>query len=168
MCELSARGLQRVVEPRSRGAGDAEDAVLVHVLDDRPARHLTIEAAHRHDRQLAVERHERFEDQRRAGELGPTGVGVVRVPDDALALAVVAAPTRLEHGRQSDLLDRGPQLVTRPDAGELRGGDPDGTEAPLLDEPVLRHLERRVPGTHRQVCGEEPRLRPPARLPIRR
>ena len=142
--------------------------MLVHVLDHRPARHLTVEAAHRDDRQLACERDERFEDERRAAELGPTGVGVVGVPDDRLPLPVVAAATRLEHRRQPDLLDREPQLVTRADAGESGGGDPHRTEALLLDEPVLRHLERRVPGTHRQRVRRGSGRRRPARLPIRR
>ena len=78
------------------------------VVLDRPAstRTVAVEAAHGDDRQLAVERHEPFEDQRHAAERRPRRVDVAGRAQHGLALAVVAAPPRLQHRGQAERVDR--------------------------------------------------------------
>ena len=105
--ELLAALLEHGVELRGRGAAEPENAALVVVLHQRPARDGAVEPAHREHRKLAVERNVRLQDQRYPAELGPRVVEVGRVVEHALALAVVAAPAGLEHGREpTDVFDR--------------------------------------------------------------
>ena len=64
------------------------------------------------------ERDEGFEDQRRAAERSPRRVGVGRRAQHGLALAVVAEPARLQHGRQTDRRDRAREILATVDRGE--------------------------------------------------
>src|SRR3546814_5522714 len=87
---------------RRREAG-REHAVDVPVLGQRPGAELTVAAAHGDHAQLALERHEGFEDQPdgpglRAERLpGGVGGGTGFGPDAELPLAVVAqSPGRSE------------------------------------------------------------------------
>ena len=72
---LGAR-LERSVEIGRGRERQPEDAVAVMVLDRGPARDFAVAAAHREDRQLAVERDEPFEDARHLAQLYPRAVEV--------------------------------------------------------------------------------------------
>ena len=162
------RGLQRAVVPAGRRARDAQDAVAVLVLDDGPAPDLAVAAAHADDRQLTVERDERFEDQWHAAELRPRRVDVGRRAQHRLALAVVAAAARLQHRRA----DR----PRRPRGRDRRASRRDGTRrsgSPGRCRPASRRAgparpRARAPAGAR---GRAPRGGGPcprARLPTRR
>ena len=137
------------------------------VLDRRPARDLAVAAAHGHDRELAVERDEALEDARHIAELGPRGMEVGGLAEHGLALAVVAPAARLQHRRKTDRVDGGDQVGERVDRPERSGRDSQGAQRLLLDDAVLRYVERaRRREDGRQ--GLERARSTPARLPIRR
>ena len=151
---------QRDVTAGSGGGrpAHAEDAALVVVLDQRPAGHRAVDAAHREHRQLAVERHPRLEDERDTAQLVPRPVEVLRSGEDGLALAVVTAAPGLEHRRQaSDGFDRAVEIRSDVDRGERGRGDAETTERLLLGEAILRHLERPCPRTYGDVPSEKAR-----------
>src|SRR5207245_7251071 len=79
-----------------RGVAAPEDPAGVVILDERPARSRAVAAAHGEHRQLAVERDERFEDERHAAELRPGALDVVRFAQRRLPFAVVPAAAGLE------------------------------------------------------------------------
>src|SRR5258708_4376182 len=83
---------------RRRRQARREDAVGVPILYKWISGKSTIAAAHRDHRHFAVERHPGFQDRRRAGERLPCGVEIGLAAQPELTLAVVAEPTRLEHG----------------------------------------------------------------------
>src|SRR3546814_10279763 len=84
---------------------------------------LTVAAAHGDHAQLALERHEGFEDQPdgpglRAERLpGGVGGGTCFGPDAELPLAVVAQSPGLEDARRADRGDRGVESFARGDIG---------------------------------------------------
>ena len=88
------------------------------VLDERVEARVAVGAANGEQRQLAVERDALLQDV--------TGVWSLPRLHQALALAVVAEPARLQDRRE--LVD----LVV-----QLRRRDPEPAEELLLDEPVL-------------------------------
>ena len=99
-------------------------------------------AAHRHDRQLAVERDERLEQARHLADRPPGVLGEQSVVDHRLPLAVVAEPAGLQHGGRAEPRER---LVERCERVDRRvGRAPAGRlgEQLLLGEPILRRLER--------------------------
>ena len=114
----SASRLQRGVDDGRRRAGEVQDAVAVLVLDDGPARDRAVEPTYRDDRQLAVERHERLDDQWQTAERGPRGVDVGVGAEHRLALAVVAAAAGLQHGRQPECGDRVVEVLALVDRAE--------------------------------------------------
>ncbi len=71
------------------------------------------------------------------------GVDVGGVAHDRLSLAVVTAPARLQHRGQADRGNGGAEVGLGVDGVEGRGRDPERTQRLLLDDPVLRHFERR-------------------------
>ena len=75
--------------------------------------------ARRHDRNLALERHEGFEDLRLAAELVEQRDRIAAVADHHLALAVVAEAARLQHRGLADRGQRGGQPLGRIDRGEI-------------------------------------------------
>ena len=84
-------------------------------------------------------------------ESAPRGVDVARGAQHGLALPVVAAAPGLQHRGQPELRDR--RVEPRPivDGPVGRGRDPERSQRVLLDEPVLRHLERGRRGQHRHT-----------------
>src|SRR3546814_4498101 len=104
---------------------------------------LTVAAAHGDHAQLALERHEGFEDQPdgpglRAERLpGGVGGGTCFGPDAELPLAVVAQSPGLEDARRADRGDRGVEYFARGDIGELRDRDAGFVEQGLLRQAVL-------------------------------
>ena len=93
------------------------------VLGERVERGRAVAPTRRDDRQLAVERDDRFRQLVDAERL--------RRLDDTLALAVVSEPARLHERRDTDLLHR----------AERSRCDPQPPEQLLLDEAVLSELE---------------------------
>jgi hypothetical protein len=61
--------LERGIEPRRRRAGEAQDPADVGVLYRGPAHDRAVGPARRDDRQLALERHECFEDARHVAQM---------------------------------------------------------------------------------------------------
>src|SRR6478736_1466455 len=108
-----------------RRARDAQDAVAVLVLGERPEAGLTVPAAHRDDRELPVEGDD-FLCQLVLAEL-------LVERDAALPLAVIAEPPRLDDRRQ-------PRLGQRAEPGRRNA---EALEQLLLDEAVLPQLERK-------------------------
>ena len=141
-----ARGLERGGNGRggrTRRAQDPAGAALggVPVLHERIAPRLACEAAHRENRELAVESDHLLQDRGRA-ELRPCGLDGARAVQHHLPFAVVAATACLEDRRCADVIERTSQLVTRVDRSERGDGDAEPAEGLLLDEAVLRDLER--------------------------
>lgn len=127
------------------------------VLAEVEGREAAVGAARGHHRDLALEGHEAFEDQRRAAELREDRVAVALagLADDALALAVVAEAAGLQHRRQADGLQGTGEVVRRVHGPERRRGDAEPIDEFLLREPVLGRrqglgvrVERRVAGQH--------------------
>jgi hypothetical protein len=83
-----------------------------------------------------------------------------------LSLAVVTAPARLQHRGEADGLDRGAYVGRGVDGMERRGRDPERAERPLLDDAVLRHLQRRRGREHRRDRLERTRSRRRDTLPL--
>ena len=133
---------QLLAEVAGRGDGPVQDAVAVLVPDERITGDRAVPPADGEDGQLAVERDEPFEDERPPAERLPRPVGVGGGADHRLPLPVVPEPPRLQHRRQADGADGGVELVAGLDRGERRGRDAEGVEERLLDDAVLRHLER--------------------------
>ena len=99
-------------------------------------------AAHRDDRDLVVEGHQVFVEQRRVAERRPGGVEIGGRAQYELALAVVAQRARLEHARQADGLHRRVERGARIHGGITGGRDAEQFEGALFAEPVLRGRER--------------------------
>ena len=106
-----------------RSPRDGEDSAAVLVLGERVERGRAVAPTRRDDRQLAVERDDRFRQLVDAERL--------RRLDDTLALAVVSEPARLHERRDTDLVHR----------AERSRCDPQPPEQLLLDEAVLSELE---------------------------
>ncbi len=159
-------GLKRVVEIGRGCEGQAENAVTVVILDRGPTCDLAVAAAHRQYRELAVEVDEALEDARGRAELHVVGVDVGGIAHDRLALAVVAAPSGLEHRGQPDRVDGGAQVGFGVDRVERRGRDPERVQGLLLDDPVLGHLERGRRRKHRRERLERTRGRRGDALPF--
>ena len=81
--ELLTVRLERGVEAGGRGPAQPEDPALVVVLDEWPTGDLAVETADGEHRQLAVEGHQRLEEQRHTAQLGPRAVDVRRVAQHA-------------------------------------------------------------------------------------
>ena len=80
--------------------------IAVIVLDHVEADDVTVGAARSDDRDLALERYERFEDRRPAPQARPGRVEIIAAADDRLALAVVAEAAGLQHRRAPELRPR--------------------------------------------------------------
>src|SRR5262245_23209587 len=111
------------------------------VLDQRVEGALSLEAAHGEQGNLALERHEPFEDQRRAPELLPGMGDVVLAAQDDLALAIVAVAARLEHGGQANPLDRAVEVLAAIDRLEGRRRQAGFLKERLLGDTVLGRFE---------------------------
>ena len=154
--EIFAASLERGVEAGCRSSADAEDAALVVVLDQGPARDVAVEPAHGQHRQLPVERHQLFQDQRRITQVGPRVVEVGRRAHDALSLAVVPTASGLEHrGQAAHLVDGALEPGPVVDRRERGRADAEPAERLLLDQTVLRDLERPGARVHGHGGGEE-------------
>ena len=93
------------------------------VLDHVEAFDRAVAPARRHHRNLALERHEGFEDLRLSAEIVEHRDRIAAVADHQLALAVVAEAPRLQHGRLADRFQRGREAIGRIDRGEFRRAD---------------------------------------------
>ena len=152
-------GLQRGREPRRGRERQAQNAAAVVIFDQRETSYLPVAAARRQDRQLAHKWHKPFENQRRAAQSIPCGLGVGGGAQHLLALAVVAEAARLQHRRQPDLRNRRGEVGARIDRGEGRRGDAQVLEKGLLSEPILRCLKRGGRRKHGHVLGQRARRR---------
>ncbi len=148
--------LQRA-DVRRRCQTQAEHAVDMPVAGQRPAAEFAIASAHRQHRQLALERHERFQDQpvrrRLRAQCRPRGIRIGGLPQAELALAVVAEPARLQDRRCADLTQRAIEIVAAVHRHELRRRQAALAEQGLLGQPVLRHRERPRIRKHRGAPG---------------
>ena len=127
------------------------------VLDHVEAFDRAVAPARRHHRNLALERHEGFEDLRLTAEIVEQRGRIAAVADHHLALAVIAEAPRLQHGRPPDLGERGREhaRVNRP-----RRNSPCRCRAfheLLLGQPVLRGRQHLRIGQHRLARREERR-----------
>ena len=122
--------------------GEAKDPFAVVVLDERIARDRAVAAADAQDRELAVERHQPFEDRGHLTDRAPCVLRQHGVVDHRLSLAVVAQPTRLQHGRRPDPFHRRTELVRRRHRFVRSGRQAHLVEERLLVHPVLGDLER--------------------------
>ena len=130
--------------------------ILVLVLDHVEAFDRAVASARRHHRNLALERHERFENLRLSAELVEhRRIGAIA--DHDLALAVVAEAAGLQHGRLADSGERGDQPVGRIDAREFGGSDAEAFDEFFLGEPVLRDGQHLRVGQHRLARREKRR-----------
>ncbi len=152
-----ARSLHVGREPARRRVAHAQDPVLVLVLDEGIAEDRPVDAASTQHRQLARERHECLRDERHATEVVPHPACVVVAAHDLLALAVVAAPSRLHDRRQPDPLDRRADVTGSVDRLEACHADAEALERLLLGDAVLRHVERRRVGAHGDRRRDEAR-----------
>ena len=111
----------------------------------------------RHHRDLALEGHEPFEDERRAAELGENRVPVALFggADDALAFAVIAEAAGLQHGGKAYRLQRAGEVVRRIDLPERRGGDAEAVDEALLGQPVLSRGEGVGAGAEGRVARQQ-------------
>ncbi|MNP05627.1 hypothetical protein D3C76_975820 [compost metagenome] len=144
--------LQRMVRA---GHGEAQDAVHVGVVHQRVAAHLAVAAAHRHQRHLAGEGHEAFEDARHAAQLGEGTGDVFGRAQDLLALAVITEGAGLQHARQADAGHRGIEVGLRLDVGEGRSGDAQLLEHRLLEPAVAGDAQGFGAGVDRHELREE-------------
>ncbi len=107
------------------------------------------------DRDLPVERHEAFEDQRHLSE---RDIGAGRIvgsgTKDALALAVVAEPAGLEHAGSAEFRKGGLEVGLAVDGMVSGGGDAAAVDEALLGETVLCHFQRLRRRKDRPRTGE--------------
>ena len=104
-----------------RHRGTFQDVVAMLVLGDVEALDGAVEAARGNDRDLARERHERFEDAGLSAERAPSGLGGSSSPIDGLALAVIAEAACLQHGGTPELR-RAPRPISGADTRRKGGG----------------------------------------------
>ena len=109
------------------------------------------------DRDLALEIDQPFQDQRHAAQRLEGAVGaVLRAAKQALALAVIAHPARLQDAAAAESGERGLQIGLAADRFEGGGGDAAAVQEALLRQPVLRGLERLGGRKHRPLLVEVP------------
>ena len=101
-------------------------------------------SARRNHRDLARERHERFQDQRHAAHCRPDTGGVRGrgIPEHALALAVIAQPAGLQHAVAAERGERRREIAIVVHSKMTGCGYSGSIEEALFGEPVLRDLER--------------------------
>ena len=131
--------------------------IAVLVLDHVEGFDLPACRARRHDRYLALERHESFQDLRLSAKLAEQRRRIAAVADHRLALAVIAKPPCLQHGRPPDRRQRGGEHVWRIHRGEIRGADAERLHELLFDQPILRRRQHLRIGQHGLACREEGR-----------
>src|SRR5215470_5877528 len=112
--------------------------VAMLVLGHVEAFDMAVTRARRHHGDLALERHESLEDRWLRADLRPRGCMIDAVPDRDLALAVVAEPPRLQHGRTADLVERRGERGRRIDVDEPCGCDAEPLHEAFLDQAILR------------------------------
>ncbi len=127
------------------------------VFGDVEAFDLAVGRARGDHRDLALERNEGLEDRGFGAEILPDPVRIVALADDRLALAVIAEAAGLEHGRQADARDRGPQGRRRRHVGIVGGADAEPFDEILLGEAVLRGFQDLAVGQHRTARRQDHR-----------
>ena len=97
------------------------DARAVDVLHQRVEARFAARAAHADDGGLAFERDERLQHERRRAKRLPGAAHVLLGAEHPLALAVIAEPSRLQHGGQAELRDRTVEVLLAGDRSKARG-----------------------------------------------
>ena len=113
--------------------------------------------ARRDHRDLALERHEGFEDAGLAADVAPGRRRIGAVLDRGLALAVIAEAARLQNRRPADALDRRRERRGRADIGKRGGADAEPGDEVFFHEPILRGRQDLRIGQHRNARGEKGR-----------
>ena len=108
----------------------------------------------RYDRQFSVERDEGLRDGRNAAEPGPSPSRLVGCANHLLALPVVPEAPCLEHEGVPQRVSSGECVVVTVDSLEVSHWDSERTEALLLSDPILGHLQRLWGGVHRNARGQ--------------
>ena len=140
-----------------RHARDFQNVVAVLVLGHLETFDLAVAAARGDDRDLALEIDEAFEDAGRVLQRAPGGDRIAAFRDLGLALAVIAKPAGLQHGRQAGQRDAVGQLRRAVDRRVRRGRDLQRADEILFDQPVLRRLQHLRVGQDRLAPGEKGR-----------
>ena len=115
---------------RRRGFGDRrrhprrfQNVIAVLVLGDVETFHRAVVGARRHHRDLALERHEGFEDAGLAADVAPGRHRIGAVLDGGVALAVIAEAARFQDRGPADAFDRSRERLGRADIGKCGGAD---------------------------------------------
>ncbi len=133
---------KRVGHRRGRQTG-RQNPVDVPVFGNRPGHEFTSLAARGDDRQLALERHPRLQNQPvlMAAERVPPGRDIRVFAQTVLSLAVIAQPAGLEHRGQSDVIDRGIKRVATGHRSVGCHRNAQLAEQLLFRQPVLRQRQ---------------------------
>ena len=126
------------------------------VFDGIVGRDAAIPRARRDHRDLALERDQRFEDERHAAHrrIGAGSVAAGRRPEHALALAVIAEPPRLQHAGAVERAKRRGEVVVIVHSEIAGCGYPGIVEEALFGEPVLGDFQRPRRRIDRDRCGK--------------
>ena len=133
----AARLCGKVVGNRRGRARRLEDVIAVFVFGDVEAFDLTVLPAGGDDGNLALERHEAFENRGAGGKIVPDLRQIVAVADNALAFAVIAESPRLDNGGQADFCDGRMQRLDRRHVGIRCRGDAERGHEILFCKAIL-------------------------------
>ena len=150
------RRLHRVGGVGRRRQREPQDPVAMVVLHQRIGGERPVATARGHDRDLPVERHERFEQRGDLADRAPRVLGQRGVVDHGLALAVVAETARLHHRGRADVGERVGEGIERIDRRVRRHLEADPFEQLLLRQAVLRRFEGGGRREHRPQRLDEP------------
>ena len=152
--QVALRRLFRVgIHIFRRRAGQPQNALVMHILHQRPEHHLPVPSTGGQHGQLPLEGHEPLHDQLPSAQCPPRLRHLHRRLQAILSLAVIAAGGGLGNGRQPDFPHRLRQRRLAVNHAERRRRNAQLAEQRLFPPAVLAVVEGVPPGQHRYASG---------------